>query len=118
MFGAAEDVALPVRRWIADEPGVLDAAKEGLERDVDLQPRERTAKAGVDAAPPAKVLVVLACGVEGVWVGESERVAVRSAVHEVDRRTFRDDGAADLDVVSSGPAGEELNRRLHAQGFL
>ena len=61
---AAEDLAPPVRRRVDDQPRILDAAQEGLQREVDLQAGQRTAQAGVDAAAPAEVLVVLAFGVE------------------------------------------------------
>ena len=44
--------------------------------------------------------------------GKLARVAVRGAVHEVDRRTLRDDRPTDLDVGGSAAAGKELDRRL------
>ena len=60
MQRAAEHLALPVRRRIADETRVLDAAQEVLHREVDLQARQRPADAAVDPTAPAEVLVVRA----------------------------------------------------------
>ena len=118
VYRAAEELVRSVRRRVDDEPRVLHAAQEYLDRRVHLQPRQRTAEAGVDAAGPAEVLVVRAFGVECVRVGELARVAVRGAVHEEDRRTLRDDRPSDLDVGESGPAGKEMDRRLEAQDLL
>src|SRR5262249_12744781 len=118
MSRAAEDIALPVWRRINDKPRVLRAPKEGLQREVYLQTRERTAEASVDAAAPSEVLVVPAFWVEFVLVGEPAGIAVRGTENEEDRRTFRDDRSRDLDVGQSGPAGKELNRRLEAQDLL
>src|SRR5262245_17148959 len=118
MSRAAEHIALPVWRWINDEPRVLHAPKEGLQREVYLQARERTAEASVDAAAPSEVLVVPAFWVEFVRVGEPARIAVRCTVHEGDCRTCRDDRSRDLNVGQSGPAGKELNRRLDAKDLL
>src|SRR5262249_38077226 len=113
-----EDIALPVWRRINDEPRVLHAPKEGLQREVYLQARERAAEASVNTAAPSEVLVFPAFWVEFVRVGEPARMAVRCTVNEEDRRTFRDDRSRDLDVGKSGPAGKELNRRLEAQDLL
>src|SRR6185295_56862 len=115
---AAEDIATPVLWRINHELRVLDAAKESFQREVHLQARERAAEAGVDAAAPAEVLVVRAFGIEFVRVKESQRVAVRGAVHELNRRTLRDDCPTDFDVGGSAPAGKKLDRRLEAQNLL
>ena len=61
---AAEDLVAAVRRRVDDEPRVLHAANELADRDLHLQPRERTAEAEVDAAGRADVLVVRAFEVE------------------------------------------------------
>src|SRR5262249_17799238 len=118
MSRAAEDIALPVWRRINDEPRVFHAAKEGLQSEVYLQARGRTAEARGESAGPTEVLVVPAFWVEFVRVGKPARIAVRCTVNEEDRRTFRDDRSRDLDVGQSGPAGKELNRRLEAQDLL
>ena len=80
MQRASEERAAPVGRRVFDEPRILYAADEGLECEVDLQAGERAAKADVDAAAPAEVLVVLAFGIELAWVGEADRVVVGGAV--------------------------------------
>src|ERR1700686_5137250 len=100
MLRAAEEWAPPVGRWVFDEPWVLDAADEGLEREVDLQSRQRTAHTAVDSAAPADVLVVLAFDVELLGIGEPDRVAVSGAAKQDDRRSRRDNCPADLDVGS------------------
>src|SRR6202022_4711722 len=98
MLRAAEEWAPPVGRWVFDQPWVLDAADEALEREVDLQARQRTAHTAVDAAAPADVLIVLAFDVELLGIGEPDRVAVSSTVEQDDRRSRRDNGPAALDV--------------------
>ena len=82
MQRAAEDLVLPVGRRVDDQPRVLHAAQEGLQREVDLQARQRTAEAAVDSAAPADVLVVRALDVELLRVGEPLRVAVGRAVQQ------------------------------------
>ena len=74
MSRTPEDIALPIRRRVNDEPGLLDSAEEGLQREIYLQACERTAEASVDAAAPSEVLVVPAFGIELVRVGEPARV--------------------------------------------
>jgi hypothetical protein len=69
----AEDLVHPVGRRIDDQPWVLDAPKERLQRDVDLQACQWTADATVYSAAPTHVLVVRALDVEplnqtAVWV--------------------------------------------------
>ena len=115
MQRAAEHLVLPVRRRVDDQPRVLDAAQERLQRDVDLEARQRTADAAVHSAAPAHVLVVLALDVELLRVREALRVAVGGAVQQMHRRARRDDSAPDLDVGGDAAAGEELDGRLQPQ---
>ena len=82
MQRAAEDLVPPVGRRIDDQARILDAAEEVLQREVDLQARERTAHTAVHAAAPAHVLVVRALDVELLRVGEPHRVAVGGAVQQ------------------------------------
>lgn len=58
--GAAEDLVAAVRRRVHDQPRVLRAAHELTDRDLDLQPRERTAEADVDALAEAEACAPLA----------------------------------------------------------
>src|ERR1700733_5490338 len=108
----------PVRRRVNPQPGVLHAAKEYFNRGVYLQPRELTAKADVYAGAPPEALFLLTFEVEFVGVGEPLRITIRGAIHEVDRRTLRDCGPGDLDVVESRPGGPKVDRRLEAQHLL
>ena len=89
MQRAAEDLVHPVGRRIDDQPRVLDAAQEVLQRQVDLQAGQRTADAAVHSAAPAHVLVVRALDVELLRIGEPLRVAVGGAVQQVHRRARR-----------------------------
>src|SRR5580704_4182237 len=109
MQRASEYRVWPVRRRIDHEAGVLHAAKEHFNRGVNLQPRELTAKADVYAGPPPEALFLLTFEVEFVGVGELLRITVRGAIHEVDRRTLRDRGPGDLDVVESRPGGPKVD---------
>ena len=109
---------LPVGRRILDEPRVIHPAQERLERGIDFQPCERAAETGVNAAPPAHVLVVFTFRVELVRVGEAPRVAVGRAVHQEDGRALGNCRAGDLDVGQGRAAGEELHRGLQPQRFL
>ena len=70
MQRAAEDLIHPVGRRIDDQPRVLDAAQEVLQREVHLQACQRTADAAVHPATPAHVLVVRALDVELLRIGE------------------------------------------------
>ena len=118
MARAAEDLVAAVRRRVLDEPRVLHAAEELADRGLDLQPRERSAEAVVDALAVADVLVVRALEVELVGVLEPRRVAVRRAVAQEDRRARRDGGAGDLDVLEGRARVPELDRGLEAQQLL
>src|ERR1700756_2887050 len=116
--GAAEDLVAAVRRRVDDQPRILRAADELTDRDLDLQPRERTAEADVDALAEAEVLVVGALEVQLVGVLEPLWVTVRRAVGQEDRRALRDGGAGDLDVLERRPGVPGLNRRLEGQKLL
>src|SRR6478609_6669741 len=80
MQRSAEHLVHPVGRRVDDQPRILDAPQEGLQRDVDLEPGQRPAHAAVHSATPAHVLVVGAPDVELLGLRESLRVAVGGAV--------------------------------------
>ena len=71
---SAEYLIVAVRRRIDHEPRVLYSANELADRNLRLQPRERTAETEVDAAAVAQVRVVLAFEVDLVRVREPVRV--------------------------------------------
>ena len=64
---AAEYLADAVRRRVLDQPRVVHAAKERLERGVDFQPGQRTAETDVNAAAPAHMLVVRRAAGRTCW---------------------------------------------------
>src|SRR5580704_14006819 len=112
---AAEQRVSPVRRRIDDQPGVLHATKKDFNRGVNLQPRELTAEADMDAGAPSETLFLLTFEIEFVRVAEHLRIAVRRAIHEEDRRPLWNGGPIDVDVGESGPGGPKVDRRLEAQ---
>ena len=59
----AEDLVVPVGRWIDDEPRILYAAHELSHRYLGLQPCQRTAETEVDTTAEPEVLVVAALDV-------------------------------------------------------
>src|SRR6478609_9757057 len=71
MQRSAEHLVHPVGRRVDDQPRVLDAAQERLQREVDLQAGQRTTDTAVDAAAPTHVLVVRALDVELLRIGEA-----------------------------------------------
>src|SRR5262249_48703187 len=109
---------VPVRRRISHEPRVLYPANELADRDLRLQPRERTAETEVDAAAVAKVLVILAFEVDLVWVRETVRVAVGRSIQYDDRRALWNGRCRNLDVFEGGAGGPELDRRFETQKLL
>lgn len=90
---AAQHGAGPVGRRFFDQSGVVEPADQRGERLVYLQPGEGSAKAVVQAAPEAQVLVVRAVGVEPVGVGEPAGIAAGGGEQQGQLGALRDGGA-------------------------
>src|SRR5213592_4855261 len=110
MPGATQDRARPVRRWIRDEPGILQPPREFGQGDLRLDPGQRSAETVVDTAAEAEMFVVPPVGVEPVRVGYVVGVTTAGGQHEDDRRAAWNGGTGDVDVVERGPVGQELDR--------
>lgn len=98
MTGTAQHGTAPVRGWVLDQAGVVEAAEERIECDLCLDTGERGAEAVVDATAEAEVLIVLTHRVETVRVVEPQRVPVAGGEHKDQRGTLGDGDARDFDV--------------------
>jgi hypothetical protein len=106
---AAEHWTPPVGRWIFYQPGVLYAADEVLEREVDLQARQRPAYTAVIPPPQPMCWLFLRSGCparptsEPIFQDRRYRVAVYSALlANVRGDTYSTPASLDCDSMVRG----------------
>lgn len=98
MTGTAQHGTAPVRRWVLDQAGVVEAAHERTECDLRLDTGERGTEAVVDTTAEAEVLVVLTHRVETVRVVEPQGVPVAGGENKDQGGALRDGDPRDVDV--------------------
>ena len=98
------------------EPG--EAAEEGLERDLGLEPRERRSEAVVTAAAEGEVLRVGPADVEPIGLGEALRVPIGGVEDRDHELAAADRVATELDVRRRPAVQGPFDGSLVAQHLL
>ena len=93
----------------------FEPPRQGAQRELHLEARQRRPEAVVDAAAEAEVLALGPVGVEAVRVGVAPLVAIAGSGHEHDVRFLGDRRVAELDVRQGDAVGDHLHGGLKAQ---